>query len=174
MNRREYFSRTGAYKVNHFGTLQSLEHKDKMDKSALSEIHNNLGWVYTHKKLYQNAKAEFVEAKRLDKRNIKAIRNHRALGRIEPSSEITQDQIMISILLVLPLSVSIYFFRTGMLTETSFTALLMFFKATILFALLHRNIGKFSAGLKGVEFEMSAEQKLAPAGSVEQIAKFER
>jgi len=30
MNQREYFSRAGVYKVNHFGTLQNLR-RDKRD-----------------------------------------------------------------------------------------------------------------------------------------------
>jgi len=52
----------------------------------------------------------------------------------------------------------------------------MFFTATILFVLLYRSIGKFSAGLKGVEFEMSTEHRLAPAQTQasELMARIER
>lgn len=153
---------------------RALKHSDKMDDSTRSEIHNNLGWVYAQKKLYQNAKDEFFKARTIDPKNFKAIRNLRIIERVEAPTEITQDQKTISFLLVLPLSLSFYLFWIAKLKETSFTALFMFFTATILFVLLYRGIGKFSAGLKGVEFEMSTEHRLSPAQSVEQITKFER
>ena len=142
----------------------ALEHSDKMDDSAKSEIHNNLGWVYAKKELFANAKDEFFKARTIDPRNIKAIRNLRAVERIETPSEITKEQKWISGLLVLPLSLSIYLFCwTEKLNETSFAALFMFFTATILFVLLYRSMGRFSVGPKGVEFEMSTEHRLAPA-----------
>lgn len=153
---------------------RALEHSDKMEDSARSEIHNNLGWVYAQKKLFYNAKDEFFKARTIDPKNIKAIRNLRLIERVEAPSEITQDQKTISFLLVLPLLLSLYLFWIDKLKETSFTALLMFFIATILFVLLYKSIGKFSAGLKGVEFEMSTEHRLSPAQSVEQITRFER
>jgi hypothetical protein len=81
---------------------------------------------------------------------------------------------IISSLLVLPLSLSFYLFWIAKLSETSFTALFMFFTATILFVLLYKSIGKFSAGLKGVEFEMSTEHRFAPAEASEPITKIER
>ena len=34
MNRREYFLRTGIYKVNHFGTLHSVIGADKVRKGT--------------------------------------------------------------------------------------------------------------------------------------------
>jgi len=153
---------------------RALEHSNGMEESARSEIHNNLGWVYAQKKLYHNAKDEFFKARTIDPKNVKAIRNLRIIERVESPSEITRDQILISSLLVLPLSLSFYLFWIAKLKETSFTALFMFFTATILFVLLYRGIGKFSAGLKGVEFEMSTEHRLSPAQSVEQITKLER
>jgi len=110
----------------------------------------------------------------IDPKNVKAIRNLRIIERVESPSEITRDQILISSLLALPFSLSFYLFWIAKLKETSFTALVMFFTATILFVLLCRGIGKFSAGLKGVEFEMSTEHRLFPAQSVEQITTFER
>jgi len=109
----------------------ALEHSDKMDDSAKSEIHNNLGWVYTKKKLFSKARKEFSKAKIIDPRNIKVIRNLRAVERIETPSEITKEQIMISSVLVLPLSISLYLFWIAKLDETSFTALFIFFTATI-------------------------------------------
>ncbi len=150
-----------------------------MDSSAKSEIHNNLGWVYIQKKLYHNAKDEFFKAKTIDSRNTKAIRNFRALGRIEtPPEEIIRSQIIISSLLVLPLLLSIYLFWIAKLKETSFTVLFMYFTAAILFVLLYRSVVglRFSVGLKGVEFEMSAEHRLAPAQAqtADLITKIER
>jgi tetratricopeptide (TPR) repeat protein len=153
---------------------RALEHSDKMGDSVESEIHNNLGSVYAQKKLYHNARNEFAKAIKDDPRNVKAIRNLRVVGRIEPPSEITRDQKLISSLLVLPLLLSFYLFWIAKLSETSFTALFMFFIATILFVLLYRSMVKFSAGLKGVEFEMSTEHRLSPAQSSEQITKIER
>jgi Tfp pilus assembly protein PilF len=153
---------------------RALEHSDKMDNSAKSEIHNNLGWVYAQKKLYHNARDEFSKAKNIDQKNTKAVRNLRAVGRIETHSEITRDQIIISILPFLLLLLSLYLFWIAKLNETSFTALFMFFAATILFVLLYRSMGKFSVGPKGVEFEMSFEHRLAPAQAAEPITKIER
>jgi hypothetical protein len=147
-----------------------------MDDSAKSETHNNLGWVYTKKKLFSKARGEFSKAKIIDPRNIKAIRNFRAVERTETPSEITREQIMISGLLVLPLSLSFYLFWIAKLNETSFSALFMFFTATILFVLLYKSIGRFSVGPKGVEFEMSYEHRLAlaQAQTAESISKIER
>ena len=153
---------------------RALEHSNKMEDSAISEIHNNLGWVFAQKKLFYNAKDEFFKARTIDPKNVKAIRNLRIIERIEAPTEITQDQKTISFLLVLLLLLSLCLFWIDKLKETSFTALLMFFTATILFVLLYKSIGKFSAGLKGVEFEMSTEHKLYPAQSVERITKLER
>ena len=154
----------------------ALEHSDKMDDSAKSEIHNNLGWIYAKKKLYYNAKDEFFKARTIDPRNIKAIRNLRAVGRVKPSSELTNVQIVIAILLFLALLLSIYLFFISKLNETSFTALFMYFPAIILFALLYKSIGRFSVGPKGVEFEKSDEHRLAlaQAQTAEFIFKFER
>jgi len=153
---------------------RALEHSNEMEDTARSEIHNNLGWVYAQKKLFYNAKDEFFKARTIDPKNIKAIRNLRIIERVEAPTEITQDQKTISFLLVLLLLLSLCLFWIAKLNETSFTALFMFFTATILFVLLYRSIGKFSAGLKGVEFEMSTEHRIYPAQSVEQITKLER
>jgi tetratricopeptide (TPR) repeat protein len=81
-----------------------------MDGPAKSEIHNNLGWVYIQKKLYDNAKDEFLKARTIDPKNVKAIRNLRALNNIEPSLEIAREHIAIAALLIIPLSFSIYLF----------------------------------------------------------------
>jgi len=154
----------------------ALDHSDNMDDSAKSEIHNNLGWIYTKKKLKYNAKDEFFKARTIDPRNIKAIRNLRAIERIETPSEITKEQIAISSLLIFPLLLSIYFFWEDKLKEASFSALFMFFTATILFVLLYRSIGRFSVGPKRIEFEMSTDHRLVPAHAqtVEFATKFER
>jgi tetratricopeptide (TPR) repeat protein len=154
----------------------ALYHSDKMNDSAKSDIHNNLGWVYSKKKLYYNAKDEFFKARTIDPRNIKAIRNLRAVERIETPSEITREQIVISGFLFLLLSSSFYLFLIAKLNETSFSALFMFFTATILFVLLYKSMGRFSVGPKGVEFEMSFEHKLAlaQAQTAESISKIER
>jgi len=154
----------------------ALKYSDKMDDSAKSEIHNNLGWIYAKKKLYYNAKDEFFKARTIDPRNIKAIRNLRAVGRVKPSSELTNVQIVIAILLFLALLLSIYLFFISKLNETSFTALFMYFPATILFVLLYKSIGRFSVGPKGVEFEMSFEHRLASAQAqtAKSISKIER
>lgn len=154
----------------------ALEYSEKAEDAAKSEIHNNLGWVYTQKKLYNNAKEEFFAAKTLDPKNVKAIRNLRALTRIKQPSEINREQIYISALLLLPLSFSIYMFWISKLQETAFSALFLFFIAAILFVLLHRSIGRFSVGPKGVEFEMSTEhrQSSAKAQMADAISKIER
>jgi hypothetical protein len=45
-----------------------------------------------------------------------------------------------------------------------------------LFVLLDRSIGRFSVGLKGVEFEMSTEHRQAPAQAqmADALSRFER
>jgi hypothetical protein len=45
----------------------------------------------------------------------------------------------------------------------------------MLFVLLHKNVGKFSVGPKGVEFEMSMEQRQTSARSqTDAVSKIER
>jgi tetratricopeptide (TPR) repeat protein len=154
----------------------ALENSDEMEDSAKSEIHNNLGWVYAEKNQYENAKDEFFKARTIDPSNVKAIRNLRLITKVKLHPEITINQIAISILLLLQLSLSTYFFWIDKLKETAFSALIMFFTAAILFVLFYKSIGKVSVGPEGFNFEMSDEHRLAPAQAqiAERISTFER
>ncbi len=157
------------------GQLNRIRPWDAED-SVKSEIHNNLGWVYTQKKLYDNARDEFSAAIRLDIKNVKAIRNLRALSKINQPSEITREQICIFGFLLSLLLFTIYIFWISKLQETNFSALLIFLIAAMLFVLLYRSIGRFSVGPKGVEFEMSTEHRQAPAKSqmADALSRIER
>ncbi|VVB62629.1 Uncharacterised protein [uncultured archaeon] len=128
------------------------------------------------KKFCDKFGGEFFADKTLDPKSVKAIRNLQTLNKINQPLEITREQIYISGLLLLPLSFTIYMFWIKKLQETTFSALFLFFIAAMLFVLLYRNIGRFSVGPKGVEFEMSTEHRQAPAKSqiADVLSKFKR
>ena len=131
--------------------------------SVKSEIHVNLGCVYTQKKLYDNFRDEISAAISLDIKNVKAIRNLRTLNKTEQPSEINLERICIFGFLLLSLLFTIYIFWISKLQETNFSALFIILIAFMLFVLLCRRIIRFSVGPKGVEFEMSIEHRQAPA-----------
>ncbi len=112
--------------------------------SVKSEIHINLGCVYTQKKLYDSARDEISAAIRLDIKNVKAIRNLRALSKIDQPSEITREQIYIFVFLLLLLLFIIYIFVISKLQETNFSALFSFLIKAMLFVLLHKSIERIS------------------------------
>jgi tetratricopeptide (TPR) repeat protein len=88
----------------------SLDNRGSLRSSAESEIYNNLGWIYAQLKQYDEAKAKFKEAQKLDQMNVKAVRNIRALGKRKFPSEVSRTQLSIAGGVVLYLLVSLYLF----------------------------------------------------------------
>ena len=134
------------------------------------------GCLVSQKKLDNNTKDEFSSAERQDPKNVKVIRNFRALRKINQPSEITLEQICIFGFLQLPLLFTIYIFWISKLQETNFSALFIILIAFMLFVLLCRRIIRFSVGPKGVEFEMSTEHRQASAQAqmIDALSRIER
>lgn len=93
--------------------------------------------------------------------NVKARRNLRKLDKVEVVQEISLNQIFLGIVLLLSLFVSYGLFWINRLTETTFTAQVIFLVASLIFILLFHQIKKFKAGT--VEFEMSMEHRFMEA-----------
>jgi tetratricopeptide (TPR) repeat protein len=149
----------------------SLANSHSMELSTTSEIHNKLGWVYAQLKQYNKAKEEFKKALVLDSMNVKAIRNLRALGRVEVVPEISKTQICLAIVLLLSLTISFYLFLINKLSETIFAAQSTIFIALLIFILLYNQLARFKIGT--IEFEKSTEHRLMEAKS-QQIEALER
>lgn len=75
-----------------------------------SEIHNDLGWVYSQLKYYDKAKEEFKLARDLDPNNVKAIRSLRALSKVKSASEMSDPEKWLAGGLLGYLAISVYFF----------------------------------------------------------------
>ena len=136
---------------------KALVKSDSMDYSSISEIHNNLGWVYTQMRKYEKARDEFKKAHALDPINVKAIRNLRALGRIGDEPIVSKIQICLGIVLLIPLIISYYLFIIGMLSETLFVAQSTVLIALLIFVALHHQLAKVKIG--NIEFEKSTEHR---------------
>jgi len=129
-----------------------------MKDSVISEIRNNLGWIYVQLRKYSKAKEEFKKAIHLDPLNVKARHNLRALGKIglDLEQEISQVQKYLSILLSLSLIVLFFSFLVyNRPSETVFAAQSITLVALLIFILFYHQITKFKAG--AIEFEKSTE-----------------
>ncbi|HLB70824.1 MAG TPA: tetratricopeptide repeat protein [Candidatus Methanoperedens sp.] len=137
---------------------EALENSDPMKDSVISEIRNNLGWIYVQLRKYSKAKEEFKKAIHLDPLNVKARHNLRALGKIglDLEQEISQVQKYLSILLSLSLIVLFFSFLVyNRPSETVFAAQSITLVALLIFILFYHQITKFKAG--AIEFEKSTE-----------------
>jgi len=61
----------------------ALKNADSMENPAISEIHNNLGYVHAQLRRYGKAEKEFKRAVKLDSMNVKAVRNLRAIWKLK-------------------------------------------------------------------------------------------
>jgi Tfp pilus assembly protein PilF len=139
----------------------ALKNPILMEPSKISEIHNNLGWVYAQLKQYSKAETEFKKAVELDEMNIRAIRNIRKLGKIEVIPEVSRIQIGLGILLLLPLIESYYLFWINKLSEAMFVAQSTILIALLIFIILYHQLAKVKIG--SIEFEKSTEHRFIGA-----------
>ncbi len=137
-----------------------------MERPATSEIHNNIGWAYIQLKQDKKARDEFKRARALDPMNVKAVRNLRAIGKVE---EISKTQICLAAVLSGSLIASFYLFWIERLSEAVFSAQSIIFIALLIFIIFQHQMARFKAG--PIEFEKSTEHRTQP---VEAISKIER
>jgi len=131
-----------------------------METIVISEIRNNLGWVYTQLKQYGKAKEEFKEAIHLDPLNVKAFHNYRVLLKVgqDIEYEISKIQKYIAGGIIFLLIIILYLFLIDKLSETVFVVQLSFLIALLIFILLFHQLVRFKAGT--FEFEKSSEQRV--------------
>lgn len=150
---------------------KALDKSNSMNDFITSEVHNNLGWVYAQMGRYNQAKKEFKEARDFDPMNVKAIRNLRVLGKLgimgaDPA--VSKIHFGLGIALLIPLSISYYFFYISMLSETLFVAQSTFLISILIFVVLYPQIARFKFG--NIEFEKSTEHRYLESKSQPQEA----
>ncbi len=150
--------------------LKAINNRLPLGDSAISEIHNNLGYVYTQLKQYNKARNEFNKAIALDPLNVKAIRNLRKVGKIGITPEISKIQMCLAVVLLLSLLISFYLFWINRFSETMFATQSSFLIALLVFIFLYHQLARFKAG--PFEFEKGTEHRLMEAKS--QPSDFER
>ncbi len=101
--------------------------------------------------------------------NIKAIRNLRALGKVDALPEISKIQICLTAVLIASLFFSAYLFWIGRLSETVFSAQSSFLIALLIFIFLYHQLARFKAG--PIEFEKSTEHRSQPIDAVSKIER---
>ncbi len=136
----------------------ALKNPNLMKNPTTSEIHNNLGWVYAKREQYYKAESEFKKAKILDPMNVKAFRNHRALGKVRFKNKINIIQIFLGTFLLVSIFISFgLFFWVNKISQTMFIAQSSFLIALLVFTFLYPQLSRFKAG--SIEFELSTEHK---------------
>ena len=148
---------------------KAIKNSDSMERPAIAEIHNNLGWAYVHIGQNKRAEKEFEEAKKLDPQNVKAIRNLRALRKMKSQPKITQTQMYLVVALVVAIIDTNYLFFREKLSENIFALLFTILIAMLIFIVFYHQLGKFKAG--PIEFEKSTEHKNQPAEAIKQIER---
>ncbi len=158
---------------------EALRNSGMMDKSALSEVHNNnLGYVYFQLKQYKKAEKEFQKSDELSG-NVKAIRNLRAIKKAENiKTDLkwglprAQKCFLVSIILIL-LGFCYYLFlfwktedSTGLLSDTMFVAQSSILMGLLIFVLFANQLARLKVGAQGVELEMSTEHRTVEARSL--------
>ncbi|VVB90013.1 Tetratricopeptide repeat protein [uncultured archaeon] len=134
---------------------KTLRNSASMKDSAISEVHNSLGWVYGQLKQYKKAKEEFRKACKLDFMNVKARRNLRKLRKLEVEQEISTTQIFLGIVLLLSLFLSYIIFWINRFSETIFIAQIDILIALLIFIFFYPIIEKVKISPSGFEFEKS-------------------
>jgi Tfp pilus assembly protein PilF len=167
---------------------EALKNSGSMDKSALSEVHNNLGYVYFEMKQNKMAEKQFQKSVSLSG-NVKAIRNLRAIKKAETKNSDFrgglpryQKCFLIMIILIL-LGFCYYLFlfwkiegETRLLSDTMFVAQSSILMGLLIFVLFANQLARLKVGAQGVEMEMSREHGTVEAKSVatEAALKIER
>jgi len=157
---------------------EALKNSSSMDKSALSEVHNNLGYVYFQLEKNKKAKKEFQKSVELME-NVKAIRNLRAIKKAEAKDTDLkvgipryQKCFLVSIILLL-LVFCYYLFlyweiegETKLLSDTMFVTQSSILVGLLIFVLFAHQLARMKVGANGVEMEMSTEHRTIDAKSL--------
>ena len=156
----------------------ALGNSGSMDKLALSEVHNNCGYVYFQLKQNKKAEKEFQKSVELTG-NVKAIRNLRAIKRAETKdtdlrADIPRYQKCLLVLLILSLLGLCYYLflfweienGTRLLSDTMFVAQSSILVGLLIFVLFAPLLSRLKIGTQGVELEMSTEHRTAEAKSL--------
>ena len=141
---------------------KAIENKTKLSSirsnSIISEIHNNLGWIYTQSNQYKKADDEFKKAIKYNPMNIKALQNKRALEKrnreVEP--KISKIQKYIAIILVLFLILIFICFLMNKISDNIFCFHSTILIALLIFILLFDQLVSMKTPL--FEFESSSEK----------------
>ena len=165
-----------------------MKNSGSMDKSALSEVHNNLGYVYFQLKKSKKAEKEFQKSVELSG-NVKAIRNLRATKKAHTKDAdfgvgIPRYQKCFMLLVILSLLGFCYYLflfwetenETRLLSDTMFVAQSSFLMGLMIFVLFAHQLARLKVGTQGVELEMSTEYRTVEAKSLhaEAALKLER
>jgi len=136
---------------------KALRNSASMVDFAISEIHNNLGWVHTKIDQYNKAEEEFKKAKNLDPMNVKAIRNLRMVRKAKDGSEfcVIKKCLTLKLLILLFTGSSYYLFLKNRVSEAVFTVQITFFTALLFLISFYPLIKRFKIGTTGIEFEKS-------------------
>lgn len=142
---------------------KALDKSNSMNDSAISQIRNNLGWVYTQMGKSDKAEKEFKKACSLDPMNIKAKRNLRALARRRERKpdDMSAIQIFLGSTLLLLLILTYVLFVITKLSEASFVTQSTIF--LLLIFVLFDIISKFKFDKNGLEVERSIGHMYMPA-----------
>jgi len=157
---------------------EALKNSGSMDKSALSEVHNNLGYVYFQLKQYKKAEKEFQKSIELSG-NVKAIRNLRAIKKADKIGVNFREGIpryqkcfLIFVMLLL-LGFCYYLFlfweiegEKRLLSDTMFVAQSSILIGLLIFVLFANQLARLKVGTQGVEMEMSTEHRTVEAKSL--------
>ena len=153
----DIFANEGCYEDAEREYQRALDKSNSMDNSSISEIHNNLGWVYAQMRKCKKAKDEFKKARNLDSMNIKAKRNLRALARIRLErvpEDLSTIQIFLGGVLFSLLIIAYRLFFISMLSEVFFVAQTIFILLFIF--ILFNIISKAKFDKNGIDVERSA------------------
>ena len=167
---------------------EALKNSGSMDKSALSEVHNNLGYVYFEMKQNKKAQKEFQRSVSLSG-NVKAIRNLRAIKKAETKNSYFRGEIpryqkcflIIIVLILLGFCYYLFLFweiegEKRLLSDTMFVAQSSILMGLLIFVLFANQLARLKVGAQGVEMEMSTEHRIVEAKSLmaEAALKIER
>ena len=164
---------------------EALKNSGSMDKAALSEVHNNLGYVYYHLRSYKKAEKEFQKSVELSG-NVKAIRNLRVIKKadtIDPDyrggiPRIQKFFLIFVILFLLGFCYYLFLYwemedDKRLLSDTMFVAQTSILIGLLIFVLFANQLARLKVGSQGVEMEMSTEHK-AKSLSAEAAPRIER
>ena len=138
---------------------KALKNSASIKPFSISVIHNSLGWVYVQLENYGKSEEQFKKALILYPMNIKAMRNLRKLGKVEAYADICNIKrcLPFKLMTLTILILSYYLFWINRLSETIFTAQIIFFTSLLFLISFYPRIKKLKISLGGLEFEKSPD-----------------